>query len=239
MALRRRYSRYRKNSRKRFTRRFKKRRTYCCSKPEVKTTHLKSMEQALKISYTSSDDHDYLWNHQNLMGGIWTNVTQGTDYHERIGNTISAIGMRMRFLCVGCPSSTSYDVTDFYLRFIVWVGDNVANTNYEHFFATTGKINFHKPVNRKNVHQVLFDRVMKVTSSWNATQGDQMGPVLYKNLYIPFKRRIVYNITGGVKDDKNRVNVAMLLGTPGLASNVDERQIGCITTYSTLYYTDA
>jgi len=239
MALRKRYSRYRKSSRKRFTRRFRKRRTYCCSKPEVKTVQIKSMEQALKLSYSSSEDDDHLYSAQNYIGSMWGHVTQGTDYHERIGNTISSIGMRLRFLCVGCPSATDYDVTDFYLRLILWAGDNTANTNIEHFFGTTGQINFHKPINRKNVHQVLFDRVMKVTSSWNSSKGDQMGPVLYKNLYIPFKRRIVFNVSGGVKDDKNRVNIAMLVGTPGMAANVDLRQIGCITTYATLYYTDA
>jgi len=242
MALRKRYSRYRKTSRKRFSRRFRKRRTYCCSKPEGKTCHLKSVEQALSIAYGHAND-DQLYNHQNIQGSMWAHIAEGTAYNERIGNTISAVGLRLRMLCVGCPS-TDYQVTDFYMRLILWVGDNTANTTIDHFFAVTGQTNFHKPINRKNVHQVVYDRIMKVTSSWttiyNATNDQEVtGPILCKNVYIPFKRRIVYNVAGGVKDDKNRLNVAILVATPYMTTATNTRQVGCITNYSTLYYTDA
>lgn len=244
MPRKRRYrrTRYRSRPRMKMRRRWRRSSKYKCA-PEVKIMGFIAECQSQKLAIASQSSAS-LYSAQNFLSNALSFIEQGTDYTQRVGGAINLKGMRLRLHTFACSSSEIISIGDYWLRIIIWAGQNSVNTNITDFFALGSKVNFHLPINRKKVYNVLYDRVHHIhsggfvndASSANATVGSSK-PI---NIWLPLNRRVVYSATtGNPKDFKNYINVAMLVGTPGMCNtSYDNRQISCTYYAGQIFFTD-
>lgn len=238
----RRLSRNRARPRSRVYMRRRMRRMRYKTRPEMKITAFSAGCQSNKLAMVDTAAAT-LYSHQNF-GANWLNyISQGTNYSDRIGNTIFVKGIRLRMLTFACSESEQISISNFLLRIIVWSGANTAASVITNFFNSSNKINFLAPINRKKVHNVFYDKVhyfnsggyINDSSSRNATSG----AVKMMNIWLPMNRRVTYTQGGGPKDEKDQINLAVLVASPGMCNTTyDLRQIACSNYTGQIFFTD-
>ena len=225
-----------------YARRFTRRRYRSKTRPEVKITAFNGTCQSSKLTIAGSSTAD-LYSSQNLNANWLDYITQGTNYDDRIGNTVFIKGIRIRMLTFACSETETIRISNFQLRIIIWSGENTAATNVPGFFAVESRVNFHLPVNRKKIYNVLYDRVHSFQSGGyvndaSAANGTS-GASRFFNIWLPLNRRVVYLQGGGPKDDRDKLNFAVLVAAPGMCNTTyDNRQIACSYYSGQIFFTD-
>lgn len=223
----------------------KRRRRTAKNSPEVKYVTIQVPDMAGDISYVATAS-DVLYGPQHKFSNLFGYIAQGTARDQRVGGKIYVKFITFHLFTRGCPESSSYSVDMYHLRCIV---SNTGNTriasgnNILDYFGHVANRNFNSLIDRSNI-TVYHDKTYKISGGAfpNEASGTyaHAGPSRRISFTVPIGHVVDYIAdTNTVRNDRDYINLNMLVGVPGMATATNDRQICCTDMTARVYYTDA
>jgi len=176
-----------------------------------------------------------------LYNSMLNQITQGTDFYNRIGNQIYVLNIKFK-LNVWLCSTNLYELSSGLLR--INVGEPVGTsltTDFANYYRYAAKDRIIMPLNRKQ-YTFAFDRTYHVTNGYTNRFQDAVDPLKYAGCIkhiefnIPINRRVEYTTLGAVKNQRDQLS---LFATAYCPNAVNAQQIFCSDWSWTIYYVDA